>query len=474
MKYMILTGERMILGRMKKETEFEHLCRYNMVVDLVKGKVVLDAACGSGYGSNELAKNATKVVGMDISEEAVAYAKEKYHRDNLEYIVGSVETLPFENQSIDVVVSFETIEHVNEDIQNAFLKEIKRVLKPDGYLIMSTPNKKTFTDMRSGRSSEYHVKEFYYEEYRDFLKQEFQYVDFKRQFYANMACMVEENENFTSEVSKLDDEPLYIIAICSNDKTVYNELGQFSYMIRYPREYQELDDYVQIFYSDDNNFDEEHAQLIQINSAKEKQHVQVELDGVKARYVRIDISKNPCRALLINTEIEINGERTNVKPIGDNSIEYEDGKSIFVEDPHYIVDLGAQQTIDRIYLDFEYSSLEGGYVSFKMNSLLHENEQLRNEHEELGLFKVDHDKKEEYINQLETELAAVSEHRDLLEAENDKKEDYILSLQKQIADFSENERKYIAELQYLRERIVQAEKNMVTKIHERFTKKRGM
>lgn len=94
-------------------------------------------------------------------------ANRKYGNQKLSYLNGSVEYLPFENQSFDVVVSFETIEHVGEEIQRKFLEEICRVLKPEGTLIMSTPNKAVYTDLVEGENP-FHIKEFYVKNFGNF------------------------------------------------------------------------------------------------------------------------------------------------------------------------------------------------------------------------------------------------------------------------------------------------------------------
>ena len=135
---MEFTGERMILGTTDKELETEHLDRYRFAEQFVSGKTVLDAACGSGYGTKMLAGTAENVTGIDISKEAIEYAGMLYKADNISYVLGTVSDLPFPNMSFDVVVSFETIEHIDRDTQILFLDEIKRIIKREGILPIST------------------------------------------------------------------------------------------------------------------------------------------------------------------------------------------------------------------------------------------------------------------------------------------------------------------------------------------------
>ena len=115
-----------------------HVVRYEFALPHCAGKEVLDAACGAGYGSALLASRARRVVGVDVSDEAVAYARARYSAENVEFATADVTALPFPDAAFDVVVSFETVEHVEDP--NAFLAEVARVLRPDGVLVVSTPH----------------------------------------------------------------------------------------------------------------------------------------------------------------------------------------------------------------------------------------------------------------------------------------------------------------------------------------------
>ena len=124
----LFTGERFIPGIDDVKLQAEHYQRYISVRNLIKDKVVLDAACGEGYGSSILAESAKEVTGIDIDASTVKRAQQIYGgRENLHYMQGSIEKLEIEDHSIDAVISFETIEHVDEKTQTAFLAEIHRV-----------------------------------------------------------------------------------------------------------------------------------------------------------------------------------------------------------------------------------------------------------------------------------------------------------------------------------------------------------
>lgn len=133
-------GEQVVEGGTPERIWQDHQARYDFSVPFVVGRRVLDAACGSGYGSAKLAaRGASSVVGVDISERALGHARATYHHPNLRYLQADVTKLPFEDASVDVVTSFETIEHV--DIAEGALAELTRVLIPNGILVVSTPNR---------------------------------------------------------------------------------------------------------------------------------------------------------------------------------------------------------------------------------------------------------------------------------------------------------------------------------------------
>jgi len=117
-----------------------HLDRYRFAAERVSGKRVADIACGTGYGTRLLLEQgkASQVAGVDICSEAIDYARSQHGLDGAEYVVASGDATRFESESFDVVVSFETIEHVPDDV--SLIDEFARVLKPGGMLICSTPN----------------------------------------------------------------------------------------------------------------------------------------------------------------------------------------------------------------------------------------------------------------------------------------------------------------------------------------------
>ena len=159
-------------------TEIESFHRYHAAASLCVGCSVLDAASGEGYGSNILAEKAAKVTGLDLCSEAVDNANEKYGSSKLAYVNDSALQMPFADKSFDRVVSFETIEHLPD--HRKFLSEIRRVLKDDGILILSSPNKTPFRQRNQGEN-EYHITELEADELQTLLKDFFPELRFYNQ-----------------------------------------------------------------------------------------------------------------------------------------------------------------------------------------------------------------------------------------------------------------------------------------------------
>jgi SAM-dependent methyltransferase len=121
-----------------------HLKRYEFAAPLCRDRDVLDAGCGVGYGSAFLASSARRVVGVDLDPDAIAYARERYARPNVEFRVGDLVDLDLPDAFFDVVCSFETLEHVSD--VDAYLGEMTRVLRPEGVFVVSTPQAEATTE----------------------------------------------------------------------------------------------------------------------------------------------------------------------------------------------------------------------------------------------------------------------------------------------------------------------------------------
>lgn len=172
--------ERIIVeGEENVELVHQHVARYEFAKAFVCGKRVLDVACGSGYGTSMLKQaGATYVLGVDVSESAVEYARDHYSKDNVNFAVGTAENLS-SYEKFDAVISFETIEHLEHP--EVFLAEIARVLSPGGILMISTPVREHGT-LRDKPKNPYHIREWSRDEFQGLLREYFQVVDVYGQY----------------------------------------------------------------------------------------------------------------------------------------------------------------------------------------------------------------------------------------------------------------------------------------------------
>ena len=178
MKYLVdltFTGERAVEGKTPERIWLDHVARYEFACDYVENKKVLDIACGTGYGAAILRKSgASYVLGVDISNDAISFAKAQYSEYGIEFKTGDILETKLPESSFDVVVSFETLEHIND--QDAGLLALKRLAKPLGKVIISSPNRK-LTSPGKGISGEcnnaFHAIEYTETEFAETLSKYF-------------------------------------------------------------------------------------------------------------------------------------------------------------------------------------------------------------------------------------------------------------------------------------------------------------
>ena len=223
------TGERYVPWMEGAEIGYEHLHRYAFATQFVRNKRVLDLASGEGYGSHLLAKTAKQVVGIDIDEQTVRHAKNKYILPHLDFKAGSILDVPIEGNGVfDVIVCFEALEHVDD--HHKLLSEAKRLLTSNGLFLVSTPNKMLYTD-EPQFNNPFHVHELYFDEFKALLENYFRQVKFLGQRIhctSNMWPIFPEKETHPSEfvVERTPKEftfvppekraAIYFIAVASN------------------------------------------------------------------------------------------------------------------------------------------------------------------------------------------------------------------------------------------------------------------
>jgi SAM-dependent methyltransferase len=171
------TGER-LTAAVGGQVQIEHYHRYLFARSLVAGLDVLDVASGEGYGSALLAQVARLVIGVEHSGSTVRTAAGNFPRPNLQFLQGDARALPLADGCVDAVVSFETIEHF--DRQDDFLREVRRVLRPDGSFIVSTPDRDIYSPAGTP-ANPFHVRELSRSEFTSLLRGAFRHVRVMRQ-----------------------------------------------------------------------------------------------------------------------------------------------------------------------------------------------------------------------------------------------------------------------------------------------------
>jgi len=215
------TGER-FTPECVREIWYEHWHRYVFAREFARDRRVLDAACGEGYGSAMLAASAASVLGVDIAEPAVAHARQRYAQHaNLRFEQGDCTALSCGDEQFDLIVSFETLEHVAA--QEALIAGFARALAPGGLLVVSSPDKRTYSE-KSGFRNEFHVRELYREELLDLLRPHFPFVRlYGQKLLFQSAIWALDGSGGAAQVATsrqgepqrgFDYEPLYYIAVC--------------------------------------------------------------------------------------------------------------------------------------------------------------------------------------------------------------------------------------------------------------------
>lgn len=170
------TGERLLVDEKHLNTNyFRHIIAYEFAEKFIKDKIVLDDGCGSGYGAYHLkSRGAKRVIGVDISKEAIEYSRQKYKAKDLQFESMDVTGLNFDDNTFDTLTSFQVMEHIRD--VNKYLAEMKRVLRNGGTAIISTPNKNTYSPDTIESENPFHIKEFYLNELQEILSNYFHKV----------------------------------------------------------------------------------------------------------------------------------------------------------------------------------------------------------------------------------------------------------------------------------------------------------
>ncbi|RDS79293.1 glycosyltransferase [Dyella monticola] len=315
---MEFTGER-FLPSLSGEIRHEHFHRYVWCRALVKGKQVLDIACGEGYGSAILAQQAAAVTGVDISQEAVDHARSTYGNiAGLLFQQGDAASIPLPDNSVDVVVSFETIEHHDKHVE--MMNEVRRVLRPDGLLIMSSPNRIVYSE-KAGYHNEFHVKELDFGEFDALLKSRFSKVRYYGQRLAvgsaivaiqpdepelAMEAFTDTGSDVVARSPELQD-PVYYVAIATGDGV---ELPQPHSSVFFS-EAEDLYNHHRKVATWAHNLDDEHNRLRSVHSQLVEEHERVATwaKGLNVEVERRDKQLQVLREKLAQSEEEIEAQK---------------------------------------------------------------------------------------------------------------------------------------------------------------------
>jgi GT2 family glycosyltransferase/SAM-dependent methyltransferase/glycosyltransferase involved in cell wall biosynthesis len=222
------TGERCVPWAPNVQVIYEHYHRYLWARSLVSGRKVLDLGSGEGFGSALLRDVAREVVGIDVDPVTVEHSRLNYAGPGLDFRVASATDLSdFPDDSFEAIVAFEVIEHIRE--QEAVLSELARVLAPGGLVIMSTPERRQYSEA-TGHENPFHERELTQDEFRELLGRHFSALEMFSQRTATGSRIealgpdVPKGEHLGVQIERAGDEwrpagspsPLYVIAVASD------------------------------------------------------------------------------------------------------------------------------------------------------------------------------------------------------------------------------------------------------------------
>lgn len=208
------SGERLVLDASGPDLRNEHLARYCFAEPLARGRRVLDAGCGEGYGTARFVGESAAVYGLDKSEQAISRARANCPGAVL--VRGDCVQLPFADASMDLVTAFEVIEHL-KGWEN-FISEAARVLGTSGVFVVSTPNRDYYQTTR-GEPNPFHVHEFAYEEFRAALMAAFDHCTvFLENHIGAVSISSRSTRKTAAHVETREADPVsahFFVAVCS-------------------------------------------------------------------------------------------------------------------------------------------------------------------------------------------------------------------------------------------------------------------
>ncbi len=256
------TGERVVPGQVNDDLWAEHFSRYAFACRFAAHTRSLDIGCGTGYGTHELARAASSVIGVDVAKEAIGYAQSHYAAPNTTFLQASATKLPFSDGAFDLISAFEVIEHLED--WKSLLAEARRLLAPAGVFLVSTPNKLYYAETRELEGpNPYHTHEFEFEEFRSALEEFFPHVAMLQQNrLESVAFYPEEPLPMETRIDRPQDSPAeahFFVGVCSLGQPAVTR--SFLYVPRAANVLREREHHIKLLEKDLQQSIEEHNDL---------------------------------------------------------------------------------------------------------------------------------------------------------------------------------------------------------------------
>ena len=277
------TGERVIPGEVDADLWNEHVARYWFAARFARGRRVLDLGCGSGYGADVLSRKAREVLGIDIADDAIDYARRHYQGASVRFERASCLEIPAPDASFDLLVAFEIIEHLSD--WRAFLGEVRRVLAPAGQFLVSTPNRLYYAEARAALGpNPFHVHEFEYSEFQRELEAVFPSVALYLENHTDAIVFAKTGMEGAAE-SRIEagcvnpQEAHFFLAVCSDSGEI--AVPAFSYVPRAANMLRERERHIDVL---ESQLRERMARVVELQHelASEQTRARARLDQLEA------------------------------------------------------------------------------------------------------------------------------------------------------------------------------------------------